>query len=113
MIKKKLFIFHILFIYLIFITAAFADLQKNLINKLTLTKTLSFDFKQKISDKEEVGICFIKYPLLMKCNYKNLKQKTIISNGKSVAIIKKNIKKFIGTQLNQLHFLLFLKSKKL
>ena len=93
MIKKKLFIFHILFIYLIFITAAFADLQKKLINKLTLTKTLSFDFKQKISDKEEVGICFIKYPLLMKCNYKNLKQKTIISNGKSVAIIKKKYKK--------------------
>ena len=93
MIKKKLFIFHILFIYLIFVTAAFADLQKNLINKFTLTKTLSFDFKQKIADKEEVGICFIKYPLLMKCNYKNLKQKTIISNGKSVAIIKKKYKK--------------------
>ena len=29
----------------------------------------------------------------MKCNYKNLKQKTIISNGKSVAIIKKKYKK--------------------
>ena len=93
MIKKKIFIFHILFIYLIFVTVASADLKKNLINKLTSTKTLSFDFKQKISDKEEVGICFIKYPLLMKCNYKNLKQKTIISNGKSVAIIKKKYKK--------------------
>ena len=40
------------------------DLQKDIINKLTSTKTLSFDFRQKISDKEEVGICFIKYPLL-------------------------------------------------
>ena len=70
-----------------------ADLQKNLINKLTATKTLSFDFKQKISDKEETGNCFIKYPLLMKCNYQNLKQKTLISNGKSVAIIKKKYKK--------------------
>ena len=29
----------------------------------------------------------------MKCNYKNLKQKTIISNGKTVAIIKKKYKK--------------------
>ena len=74
-------------------SVSLADLQKNLINKLTATKTLSFDFKQKISDKEEVGICFIKYPLLMKCNYKNFKQKTIISNGKSVAIIKKKYKK--------------------
>ena len=93
MIKKKLFVFHILFIYLIFVTAAFADLQKNLIDKLTSTKTLSFDFKQRISDKEETGVCFIKYPLLMKCNYKNLKEKTIISNGKTVAIIKKKYKK--------------------
>ncbi len=29
----------------------------------------------------------------MKCNYQNLKQKTIISNGKKVAIIKKKYKK--------------------
>ena len=29
----------------------------------------------------------------MKCNYQNLKQKTIISNGKTVAIIKKKYKK--------------------
>ena len=29
----------------------------------------------------------------MKCNYQNLKQKSIISNGKTVAIIKKKYKK--------------------
>jgi len=92
-IKKKLFLFHIFFIYSLSITVVFADLQKNLINKLALTKTLSFNFKQKISEKEEVGNCFIKYPLLMKCNYQNLKQKTLISNGKTVAIIKKKYKK--------------------
>ena len=113
MIKKKLFIFHILFIYLIFITAAFADLQKNLINKLTLTKTLSFDFKQKISDKEEVGICFIKYPLLMKCNYKNLKQKTIISNGKSVAIIKKKYKKIYRYPVKSTPLFIILKKQEI
>ena len=78
-----------------FCTIASADLQKNLIDKLITTKTLIFDFKQKIADKEEIGNCFIKYPLLMKCNYKNFKQKTIISNGKTLAIIKKNTKKFI------------------
>ena len=92
-IKKKLFLFHIFFIYSFSITVVFADLQKNLTNKLALTKTLSFNFKQKIAEKEEVGNCFIKYPLLMKCNYQNLKQKTLISNGKAVAIIKKKYKK--------------------
>ena len=85
-----------------------ADLQKDLINKLTAIKTLSFDFKQKISDKEEIGNCFIKYPLLMKCNYQNLKQKTIISNGKTVAIIKKKYKKiyYYPIKLTPLFFIL-------
>ena len=93
MIKKLFFLLNIFFIYLFSVSASLADLQKNLINKLTATKTLSFDFKQKISDKEEMGNCFIKYPLLMKCNYQNIKQKIIISNGKTVAIIKKKYKK--------------------
>ena len=93
MIKKLFFLLKIFFFYLLSINISLADLQKNLINKLTATQTLTFDFKQKIADKEEVGNCFIKYPLLMKCNYKNLKEKTIISNGKTVAIVKKKYKK--------------------
>ena len=93
MLKKLFFIFNIFFIYLFFLSNAIADLQKDLINKLTATQTLSFNFKQTIADKIEVGNCFIKYPLLMKCNYKNLKKKTIISNGKKIAIIKKKYKK--------------------
>ena len=77
------------------------------LNKLTETKTLTFSFKQKISDKEEMGNCFIKYPLLMKCNYQNLKQKIIISNGKTVAIIKKKIQKnlFLSNKINPAFFL--------
>jgi outer membrane lipoprotein-sorting protein len=93
LIKKLFFLLKIFFLYLISINIVLADLQKNLINKLTATQTLTFDFKQKIEDKEETGNCFIKYPLLMKCNYKNLKEKTIISNGKTVAIVKKKYKK--------------------
>ena len=93
MIKKLFFLLKIFFLYLLSNNIVLADLQKNLINKLTATKTLTFDFNQKIGDKEEVGNCFIKYPLLMKCNYKNLKEKTVISNGKTVAIIKKKYKK--------------------
>ena len=93
MIKKSFFLLNVFFIYFFFTGVSSADLQKDLINKLTAIRTLSFDFKQKIADKEEIGNCFIKYPLLMKCNYQNLKQKIIISNGKTVAIIKKKYKK--------------------
>ena len=93
MIKKIIFLFKILIIYFFSINISSADLQKNLINKITGIKTLSFNFKQKIAEKEEIGTCIIKYPLLMKCDYQNLKQKSIISNGSTIAIIKKKYKK--------------------
>ena len=91
--KKFYLLLKILIIYFFFINNVYADLQKQLINKITSIQTLSFNFKQIIGEKEEIGKCTIKYPLLMKCDYQNLKQKTIISNGKSVAIIKKKYKK--------------------
>ena len=91
--NKLIFFFKIIFIYIVFTSFSFADLQKNLINKITSTKSLSFNFKQKISEKIEFGKCYIKYPLLMKCIYQDSKQKSVISNGKTVAIIKKKYKK--------------------
>ena len=91
--KNFFFCLKIILFYQLSTIFCLADVQKNIINKLTGTQTLSFNFKQKISDKEEYGNCFIKYPLLIKCNYKNLKKKVIISNGKTVAVIKKKYKK--------------------
>ena len=92
--KNKIILFlKIIFIYIVFTSFSFADLQKNLINKITSTKSLSFNFEQKISEKIEFGKCYIKYPLLMKCIYQDSKQKSVISNGKTVAIIKKKYKK--------------------
>ena len=113
MIKKLFFLLNIFFIYLFSASGSLADLQKNLINKLTATKTLSFDFKQKISDKEEMGNCFIKYPLLMKCNYQNLKQKTVISNGKTVAVIKKKYKKIYYYPIKATPLFFILKKEKI
>ena len=91
--NNKFFVSNIFFIFFLATGISSADLKKNLINKLTGIKTLSFDFKQTIADKKEVGSCLIKYPLLMKCNYQNKKQKIIIYNGKTIAIIKKKYKK--------------------
>jgi len=113
LIKKLFFILNIFFIYFFSANASLADLQKKIINKLTGTKTLSFNFEQKISGKEEVGNCFIKYPLLMKCNYQNLKQKTIISNGKTVAVIKKKYKKIYLYPLKSTPLFFILKKEKI
>ena len=69
-----------------------ANFKDKLINKLKTTNTLYFDFIQIIGEKEEVGNCHIKYPLLMKCEYPK-KKKIIITNGKKLAIVKKRYKK--------------------
>ncbi len=113
MIKKLLFILNIFLIYFFSINTSQANLQEKIINKLTSTKTLSFNFKQQISDKEEMGNCFIKYPLLMKCKYQNLKQKTIISNGKSLAVIKKKYKKIYLYPLKSTPLFFLLKKEKI
>jgi len=113
LIIKLFFILKISFFYFLSINFSLADLQKDIINKLNETQTLAFDFKQKIADKEEMGNCFIKYPFLMKCNYKNLKEKTIISNGKTVAIIKKKYKKIYLYPLKSTPLFLILGKEKI
>ena len=113
MIKKLFLILNIFFIYFFCINTSQASLQEKIINKLTATKTLSFNFKQQISSKEEIGNCFIKYPLLMKCNYQNLKQKTIISNGKTLAVIKKKYKKIYLYPLKSTPLFFILKKEKI
>ena len=113
MAKKTFFLLKIFFTYFFFISISSADLQTKLINKLTATKTVSFDFEQKISDKEETGNCFFKYPLLMRCNYQNIKQKTIISNGKTVAVIKKKYKKIYFYPIKATPLFFILKKEKI
>ena len=92
MIKKLNIIFFTFFFYLSFVNSSQANFQEKLINKYKAIDTLSFDFTQKIGDKVEFGNCYIKYPLLMKCEYPK-KKKSIITNGKKFAIIKKRYKK--------------------
>ena len=114
MISKSFYtLFFTFVIYLFNAGNVFADLQKNIIDKLTLTETLSFDFNQKISDKVEIGKCFIKYPLLMRCNYHNSKKKIIISNGKTVAIIKKKYKKIYYYPIKTTPLFFILKKEKI
>ena len=113
LIKRIFFIFSFFFIYFLSTNTSLADLQTDLINKFKEVKTLSFNFKQKIANEEEVGNCFIKYPLLLKCNYKDLKQKVIISNGKTVAIIKKKYKKIYLYPVKSTPLFFLLKKEKI
>ena len=90
--KKLNIIFLTFFFYLSIIDSSQANFQEKLINKYKTINTLHFDFTQKIGEKVEFGNCYIKYPLFMKCEYPK-KKKSIIANGKKLAIIKRRYKK--------------------
>ena len=90
--KKINFTLLTILFYIFFTGASQASFQEKLLNKYKTINTLSFDFIQKIGDKIELGNCYIKYPLLMKCEYPK-KKKSIITNGKKFAIVKRRYKK--------------------
>ena len=92
MIKKLNIIFLTFFFYFFFVGSTQANFQEKLINKYKTINTLHFDFTQKIGEEVEFGSCYIKYPLFMKCEYPK-KKKSIITNGKKIAIIKRRYKK--------------------
>ena len=113
MIKKINILLKVSLIFFLSTANVFAELKEELIKKLILTKTLSFDFKQKVEEKEERGSCFIKYPLLMRCNYTNVKEKILISNGRTVAIIKKKYKKIYFYPLKKTPLIIVLDKEKI
>ena len=90
--KKFNFILPIVLFFFFFSNYSEANFQEKFIYKYKTINTLSFDFTQKIGEKIEFGNCYIKYPLLMKCEYSN-KKKSIIANGKKFVIVKRRYKK--------------------
>ncbi len=52
--KKITFLAKIILVYLLLTNIAYADLKKDLINKLISTETLTFDFIQNFDEKEEI-----------------------------------------------------------
>ena len=79
MLKKNFFISIIFLIFFIQNSYSFYNKEKVTINYikeiLIKTNSLSFDFRQKINDKVEVGSCLVKYPKLMHCYYDNKAEK--------------------------------------
>ena len=69
-----------------FYNPVFSAAKDKIIAQMQLTNDLSFDFIQKIDDKNENGKCIIKYPKKIWCVYDDLNKKTIVSNGNSLVI---------------------------
>ena len=84
----------ITFIILSFsVQSSFSSPNQKLIDNLIKTDSLSFLFKQKIGDKVETGRCLLKYPKLMHCYYDNKEKKELISDGYTLAVLKKKYNK--------------------
>ena len=106
--KKKIVIF---FLYIFFIQSSQADIKDKIISNLEKTNNLTFDFRQNINNKTEIGNCAIKYPKKIYCIYKNLNKKLMVSNGRSLVIKNKNINQYYVYPINRTPLNLILDKK--
>lgn len=110
LIKNFNFFLLVIIFYLFSHSYSQANFQEKLISKYKKIDTLQFSFTQTIGEKVELGSCYIKYPLMMKCDYPK-KKKTIIANGKKFAIIKKRYKKIYYYPLKKTPLFFLLKKE--
>ena len=76
----------IIFFIISFNNFAQGSINEKIISSLEKISNLSFDFEQNVNGKIENGNCIIEYPKKIFCNYDNMNNKLLVSNGKSLAI---------------------------
>ncbi len=86
MLKKILILFFLTFSL---IKPLYASVEKKIISNLLKIENFTFNFKQTIDEKTEVGVCTIQYPKKIFCEYETLNKKIMVSNGKSLVIKNK------------------------
>ena len=94
---KKIFIFFLLF----FFSKTNASFKEQIINDLKKINNLTFEFEQRINEKEEKGNCTIEYPKKIFCEYYKSNNKILISNGKSLVIKTDNKGSYYRYPLDQ------------
>ena len=97
MLKNFILVFLILFSIS---NPTYASIKKKIINNLTKTDNLEFEFKQTIGEKTENGNCIIQYPKKIYCSYENTK-KIMVSNGKYLVIKNLNNNQYYNYQLKK------------
>ena len=82
-------IFFFILITFFFIGNSFASIKNKILDNLKETKNITFNFKQKIEQKEEMGKCVIDYRKKIYCTYIDKYNKVLVSDGNSL-VIKSN-----------------------
>ncbi len=94
---KKIFIIFFLFLF----SKVNASYKEQIINDLKKINNLTFEFEQRINEKEEKGNCTIEYPKKIFCEYYKSNNKILISNGKSLVIKTNNQGSYYRYPLDQ------------
>ncbi|MAV77203.1 MAG: hypothetical protein CMG02_02510 [Candidatus Marinimicrobia bacterium] len=104
----------ILFILLLFSNSSIskADTKTNIIKNIENTESMKFDFIQITNHEEENGICFLKRPHYLKCEYKDKNNKELIVNKKRLVIYHKRYEKIYNYPLSKSYFIEILDKRK-
>tara|TARA_B100000780_G_C20775354_1_gene307863 strand:- start:52 stop:579 length:528 start_codon:yes stop_codon:yes gene_type:complete len=94
-----------------FYNPSYSSIKEKIISQLNSTNNLSFDFIQRINEKNESGSCIIEYPKKIYCIYSGTKKKIIVSNGKSLVIKNKSVGSYYIYSLNKTPLELLLDKK--
>ena len=81
-----------------------ADPKRNIILNINETESLKFDFIRIVNENEERGICYLKRPYYLKCEYKDKNQKELIVNKKRLVIYHKRYNKIYNYPLSKSYF---------
>ena len=66
----------LIFLILInFYSISYGSVKQDIILNLKNINNITFNFKQTINDKTDEGLCIIKYPRKIFCEYDNIKKK--------------------------------------
>ncbi len=104
----------ILFILLLFsnFSISKADIKTNIIENIKNTESMKFDFIQITNHEEENGICFLKRPHYLKCEYNDKNKKELIVNKKRLVIYHKRYEKIYNYPLSKSYFIEILDRQK-
>tara|TARA_B100001996_G_scaffold315759_1_gene258690 strand:- start:152 stop:709 length:558 start_codon:yes stop_codon:yes gene_type:complete len=91
-----------------FYSNSYGSIKEEIISNFNQIENIIFNFKQTINEKTEEGICIIKYPKKIYCEYDNLKKKIIVSNGKSLVIKNRSNKQYYTYPLKKTPLILIL-----
>ncbi len=91
----------------------YADEKNQIINQLKNVNSLEFTFNQLINEKIENGICLLKFPGKLKCEYFDDKKKELIISNKRLAITQKRYNKTYHYPISKSPFLNILYKNKL